>query len=121
MHYVSVRDIASKAPKENFYHGFLNGIFADGKAVKDFRSNLASGDGYQDIVFRSLTSDVGVIIEVKYSDFELKMSESANQALLQIEDKNYREILDVFGVNRIYAYGFCFCRKACVIKMKELE
>ena len=72
MHYVSVRDIASKAPKENFYHGFLNGIFADGKAVKDFRSNLASGDGYQDIVFRSLTSDVGVIIEVKYSDFELK-------------------------------------------------
>ncbi len=121
MRYVSVRDIASKAPKENFYHGFLNGIFADGKAVKDFRSNLASGDGYPDIVFRSLTGDVGVIIEVKYADFELKMSESANQALLQIEDKNYREILDVFGVNKIYAYGFCFCRKACVIKMKELE
>ncbi len=103
MRYVSVRDIASKAPKENFYYGFLNGIFADGKAVKDFRSNLASGDGYPDIVFRSLTGDVGVIIEVQYADSELKMSESANQALLQIEDKNYREILDVFGVNKIYA------------------
>ena len=121
MRYVSVKDIAGKAFKENFYHDFLNGIFADGRGVKDFRSNLASGDGYPDIVFRSLTGDVGVIIEVKYADFELKMSESANQALLQIEDKNYREILDVFGVNKIYAYGFCFCRKACVIKMKELE
>ncbi len=121
MRYVSVRDIASRAPKENFYHGFLNGIFADGRSVKDFRSNLASGDGYPDIVFRSLTGNVGVIIEIKYADSELKMVDATNQALKQIEKKNYREILDVFGVNKIYAYGFCFCRKACVIKMKELE
>ena len=120
MRYVSV-NIASKAPKENFYHGFLNGIFADGRNVKDFRSKLALGDGDTDIVFRSVTGDVGVIIEVKSSDSELKMSERANQALLQIEDKNYREILDVFGVNKIYAYGFCFCQKACVIKMKKFE
>ena len=25
--YVSVRDTATKAPLENYYHGFLNGIF----------------------------------------------------------------------------------------------
>ena len=62
-----------------------------------------------------------MIIEIKYADSELKMVDATNQALKQIEKKNYREILDVFGVNKIYAYGFCFCRKACVIKMKELE
>ena len=62
-----------------------------------------------------------MIIEVKYADSEFKMTDTANQELEQIEDKNYREILDVFGVSKIYADGFRFCRKACVIKMKELE
>ena len=28
-HYVSVRDTATKAPHENYYHGFLNGLFSN--------------------------------------------------------------------------------------------
>ena len=48
--FVSVRDTATKAPHENYYHGFLNGIFTNCKdSLGEYHSNYESGDGYADI------------------------------------------------------------------------
>lgn len=74
MRYVSVRDLATKSPHKNFYHGFLNGIFASSNLIKDFRSNMGSGNGYPDITLRSLVNNIGVIIELKYIPITLRRS-----------------------------------------------
>ena len=45
--FVSVRDTATKAPHENYYHGFLNDIFTNCKDnLSGYHSNYESGDGY---------------------------------------------------------------------------
>lgn len=64
--YVSVRDSATKAPLENFYHGFLNGIFSGCEGlISEFRSNYESGNGYADITFKTDRNSKAVIIEIK--------------------------------------------------------
>ena len=45
--YVSIRDTATKAPLENYYHGFINGIFTCCEnIISDYHSNYKSGSGY---------------------------------------------------------------------------
>ena len=64
--YVSIRDTATKAPLENYYHGFINGIFTScEKLVSEFHSNYESGDGYPDITFKAERNTKAVIIEIK--------------------------------------------------------
>ena len=64
--YISIRDNATKAPHENYYHGYLNGLFSNCSVnfFSEYYSNYESGDGYADIVFRNKQDEV-VIIEIK--------------------------------------------------------
>lgn len=67
--FVSVRDSAVRAPRENYYHGFINGLLApaaDSKTIRDYSSNRESGDGYPDVSFRSSESGTGTVIELKH-------------------------------------------------------
>ena len=64
--FVSVRDTATKAPHENYYHGFLNGIFTNCKDnLGEYHSNYESGDGYADITFNNLDGTKACVIEIK--------------------------------------------------------
>lgn len=48
--YVSVRDFATNAPKENYYHGFMNGLLVSGTSlIQEHKSNFESGNGYIDL------------------------------------------------------------------------
>ena len=48
--YVSIRDLATKSKPENFYHGFMSGIFTvSEKWAKEYKSNFEAGNGYADI------------------------------------------------------------------------
>ncbi len=61
--FVSIRDMAVKAPTENYYHGFLNCIFSPiSRNFLHYMPNAVAGDGYADIVFSS-KDGVGVVIE----------------------------------------------------------
>ena len=64
--YISIRDNATKAPHENYYHGYLNGLFSNCSVnfFSEYHSNYESSDGYADIVFRNKQDEV-VIIEIK--------------------------------------------------------
>ena len=87
-HYVSVRDTATKAPHENYYHGFLNGLFSNCKyIITDYHSNYESGDGYADITFKSRRNSIAVVIEIKAVTREEDLDEYAQRALEQIEEK----------------------------------
>ena len=116
--YISVRDTATKAPSENFYHGFLNGLFAaSGSVVDNYKSQPEAGNGYADIVFTTQEGDetIGVVIEVKYTSSVETLRATALAARNQIAQKQYAEYFENFGCDRIYAYGIAFCSKTCFV------
>ena len=88
--YISIRDNATKAPHENYYHGYLNGLFSNCSVnfFSEYHSNYEFGDGYADIVFRNKQDEV-VIIEIKTCTISESKKSKAREALAQIEDKNY--------------------------------
>ena len=52
--YVSIRDFSTRAPKENYYQGFMNGLLINGTSyIEEHKSNVESGDGYVDIIAAS--------------------------------------------------------------------
>ncbi|MGN1356744.1 MAG: PD-(D/E)XK nuclease domain-containing protein, partial [Succinivibrionaceae bacterium] len=121
--YVSVRDFATRAKPENFYHGFLSGIFTNcGSFIKDFKSNAESGDGYADLAFCSKNGTTVVILEIKVSDSDELLERDALNALEQIEEKNYTSpYLNKHRIKNIYVYGISFCQKECYIEMKKVK
>lgn len=121
--YISIRDTASKEPKENFYHGFLNGLFSNSaKKFDSYYSNTESGNGYADIMFTSATGEIGVIIEIKYSKDSTSIEQLSLNALKQIDDNNYKDkFIKNSSIKKIHAYGICFHKKDCYVALKELS
>ena len=121
--YVSIRDTATKAPLENYYHGFINGIFTScEKLVSEYHSNYESGNGYPDITFKAERNTKAVIIEIKATSNEENMDELATNALSQIEEKNYAlPFLKQLKITEIYAYGLVFCKKDCLVVCKKIK
>ena len=121
--YVSIRDTATKAPLENYYHGFINGIFASCESIiSEYHSNYESGNGYPDITFKAERNTKAVIIEIKAAPTGSDIVTLSETALSQIEEKKYAE---PFMTNRmiqsIYAYGISFAGKNCFITCKKLK
>ena len=114
--YVSVRDSATRARSENFYHGYLSALLSSaGGAVKSFASNQEAGDGFADILFTSFDRNTGVVLELKHSGKDSDMEADAGRALQQIKDKRYVQGLAGRGCKRFYGCGIAFSRKSCFI------
>ena len=121
--FVSVRDTATKAPHENYYHGFLNGIFTNCKDdLGEYHSNIESGDGYADILFKDADCRKVAIIEIKSASVGSDLVTLSETALSQIEDKNYSEqFMGNRMIQSIYAYGIAFAGKNCFITCKKIK
>ena len=122
--YISIRDNATKAPHENYYHGYLNGLFSNCSVnfFSEYHSNCESGDGYADIIFKSRRNGKVVIIEIKTCSNSESKKAKAKVALAQIEDKNYaKAYLENEDISTIYAYGISFNQKDCEILCKKLK
>ena len=122
--YISIRDNATKAPHENYYHGYLNGLFSNCSVnfFSEYHSNYESGDGYADIVFKSKREDKVVIIEIKSANVGDDLVSLSNDALSQIENKNYASpFMNKQMVRSIYAYGIAFSGKNCFISVKKFK
>ena len=120
--FVSIRDSATKAPRENFYHGFLSGLFAAaGDNIIDFKSETEAGSGYADITFRSADRADAVVIEIKYtSDSGAELSDLAIRAVGQIEEKGYAKSLFNPITTRAVECGIAFRGRSCAVLCKEL-
>ena len=121
--FVSVRDTATKAPHENYYHGFLNGIFTNCKDnLEKYHSNYESGDGYADITFNDLGGTKACVIEIKVCKEKESRAKKANEAVEQILEKHYADVIfedeDITSVN---AVGIAFSGKNCFITCKKLK
>lgn len=101
---------------ENFYHGYLVGVLSglEGYALD---SNKERGLGRPDIVLKPFDPKrPAIIIEVKRADNFSQMTELCKQALKQIEEKKYAAELETEGYEIIRKYGFCFCKKTCMLR-----
>ena len=121
--FVSVRDTATKAPHENYYHGFLNGIFTNCKDnLGEYHSNYESGDGYPDILFKDIDCRKVAIIEIKSAPVGSDLVTLSETALSQIEEKNYSEpFMSNRMIQSIDAYGVAFAGKNCAVSVKKLK
>ena len=122
--FVSIRDTATKAPKENYYHGFLNGVFTNSSKdyLTEYHSNNEAGDGYADITFKSEFSEKAVIIEIKTAPVGSDLIPLSKNAIDQIESKNYADpFLQNSMTQSIYAYGIAFAGKNCFISVKKIK
>ena len=121
--FVSVRDTATKAPHENYYHGFLNGIFTNCKDnLGEYHSNYESGDGYPDIIFKDIDCRKVAIIEIKSASVGSDLVTLSETALSQIEEKNYSEpFMSNRMIQSIGAYGIAFAGKNCAVSVKKLK
>ena len=92
--FVSVRDSAVRSLKENYYHGFINGLLAaaaKSKIIRGYSSNMESGDGYPDITFNDSRNSTGTVIVLKHVSDRNGLKKAADDALSQIISKNYAE------------------------------
>ncbi len=105
---------------ERFYHGFVLGLLVDLAGRYAVASNRESGFGRYDVLLEPLEKeDDGIILEFKVHDpdDEGDLKETVAQALKQIEDKQYEQVLLDHGVSkdRIRKYGFAFEGKKVLI------
>lgn len=82
--------------------------------------NSEAGDGRYDICLRSL--DVAkpvILIEVKLASKYPEMQEKSEEAIQQINTKNYREAILGEGYQELINYGISFYKKNCKVMMKR--
>ena len=121
--FVSVRNTATRAPHENYYHGFLNDIFTNCKdSLGEYHSNYESGDGYADITFNNLGGTKACVIEIKVCKEKESRAKKANEAVEQILEKHYADaIFEDENITSVNAVGMAFSGKNCFITCKKLK
>ena len=121
--FVSVRDTVTKAPHENYYHGFLNGIFTNCKDnLGEYHSNYETGDGYADITFNDLGGTKACVIEIKVCKEKESRAKKANEAIEQILEKHYADaIFEDENITSVNAVGIAFSGKNCFISCKKIK
>lgn len=118
-------------PSENlepkrFYHGFVLGLIVDLAGKYHITSNRESGFGRYDVVMEPLQKQFDAIVmefKVQNPAKEESLQHTVQNALLQIEEKNYDTELLARGIpkSKIRHYGFAFCGKKVLIGTDKSE
>ena len=105
---------------EGFYHGMVLGLVASLSSKYYIRSNRESGDGRFDLQLEPKDKVLpGILMEFKAVSVSEKdkLSELAEEALVQTEDKNYQRDLEDRGVSDIVRYGIAFSGKKVEVRI----
>ena len=114
-------DISGKEP-ESFYHAFVLGMLINLSQTHEVKSNRESGLGRYDVmIIPKNMSKVGIIFEFKKSRniTDEGLEAAAQQALQQIEKRNYKAELRSRGIKRIINIAIAFAGKKVLIKDQE--
>ena len=107
------RRASDRTEPERFYHGFVLGLMVELQGRYVITSNRESGFGRYDVMLEPVSNkDDAIILEFKVFNArkEKCLEETLENALAQIEEKNYAAILMAKGIEkeRIHRYGFAF-------------
>ena len=111
-----VNTISCFDEQENYYHGFVTGLVSgfNGYMVV---SNRESGNGRFDLVVKQRSKwNYAAILEFKIVDKYNQMTKACEDALKQIEEKDYEASLRDEQYENIAKLGICFCQKRCRVK-----
>ncbi len=104
---------------ESYYHGLVTGILT---GIKGYitKSNREGGTGRSDLFIKPVSRrKEAFVLEFKVAKSIPEMEEKAEEAIRQIEEKQYaRELFDE-GYGRVSMYGIAFFGKECAVKLKE--
>ena len=102
--------------QESYYHGFLAGMLKNmGNYI--VLSNRESGSGRPDILLKyPSVRGKAVIIEIKIAKSYQELPGKCDEALRQIEERQYEASLRQEGYQDILKYGIAFYRKECMVK-----
>lgn len=109
------------AGAEGFYHGLVLGLIALMDNQYKIKSNRESGDGRYDICLIPREDKYpGIIIELKWNKDlnEGKLSELADDALAQIDDRRYDVEMKENEIQNILKFGIAFSGKKVIVKTK---
>ncbi len=110
-------DMRQEDAKESFYHGILLGLlsseYAKGCSVK---SNQEAGKGYCDICLTSSDRKTGAIIELKLAKSDDEFDSACDEAIEQINSRQYTKVFRPIITKTIYKYGIACRQKYCMIK-----
>jgi hypothetical protein len=114
------KNASGKDAPERFYHGFVLGLMVELGDRYEMKSNRESGFGRYDIMLRPLDKekDNAYIIEFKVKKKrEATLEDTLQNALAQIEEKQYEKELIAAGIPEahIRKYGFAFEGKTVLI------
>ena len=98
---------------EKFYHGFVLGLIVSLADTHTVQSNKESGDGRYDVMLIPKdTTQLGLILEFKVAEEGDTLSEVAEQALKQIDERNYETELRQKAIQKILKIGLAFRGKS---------
>ena len=101
---------------ENFYHAFLTGLFSGTEYIVE--SNYENGLGRSDIVIKDRTNRRAVVVVAKVAKEAEELAAECEEALEQIEKKQYARKVERDGYGKIVRLGMAFYKKTCLVKSK---
>ena len=103
--------------KESYYHGVMYGVLA--MRYGDTISNGESGLGLYDIVVEDRENERAAVLEFKRAASVEQMDTSAQEALEQIEHRDYDIRLRARGCKTILHVGIAFCQKSARVGFEK--
>ena len=110
--YIEVSSSYMISDKENFYQGFMLGLFMILKPYFDARIERETGEGRCDLYLKALNkNEMSYIIEMKVTKDESEMKKMSERALEQIKSKKYYIEMKAEKIEKLALVGITFCGK----------
>ena len=107
--------------EEANYHLFILGMLIQLKREYKVKSNLETGYGRTDVLVLPYDKNkLGFVFEFKVSKNIEELETKAEEALKQIDEKNYEVIMQEEEINHYFKIGMSFYKKELAIKYKEI-
>ena len=98
--------------REDYYHAFLAGLLSGAGYI--VKSNRETGTGRADIMVLDKRNRRAAVFELKRSGTIEGMKASAEEAVCQLEGREYGS--DLMDYNKIIGFGISFYRKRALVK-----
>ena len=107
--------------EEANYHLFILGMLIQLKREYKVKSNLEAGYGRTDVLVLPYDRNkLGFVFEFKVSKSEEELETKAEEALKQIDEKNYEVIMQDEKIEYYFKIGMSFYKKELAIKYEEI-